>query len=140
MPRRRNRPELLLELGPLGTVDPFRLALTEDPPGSGAHFLALPGPDAPRVPLDTAGLSLVGAGQALLGLSMRWLGAAGREAETGPALPAGEVRMVLKPREARLLAALLRRHLDRLPEPPDWMPELLRALQQMEEFLRWSSP
>jgi len=139
MTRRRDRPELLLEMGPLGTVDPFRLVLGEDPPGSGRHFVAAAESGAPRAPLAMAGLSLVGAGKALLGLSIRWLGEAGREIEQAPLPPCGEVRMLFKPKEARLLASLLRRHLDRLPEPPDWMPELLRALIQMEEFLRWSS-
>jgi hypothetical protein len=53
------------------------------------------------------------------------------------AVPSGEARLVVGRREARLLAALLRRHLARLPEPPRWMPHLLVSLEQIDEFLRW---
>ena len=45
--------------------------------------------------------------------------------------------MVVKRREARLLGSLLRRHVARLPESPKWMTELLEALDEMDEFLRW---
>ena len=134
---RRTRPELRVELERLGTVNPFQLEVVEEPAGSGAFFIADPERGGRRVPIDLAGLSLIGAGQALLSLSVRWMGAAGRdpEPEDGPAR--GEVRMVVRRREARLMAALLRRHLDRLPQPPAWMPELLDALRQIDVFLRW---
>lgn len=133
----RRRPELRVELESLGTVDPFRLEVVEDPAGSGAFFVTDPERRGRRAPLDLAGLNLIGAGQALLGLSVRWMGTAGREPglEGEPVL--GEVRMVVRRREARLMAALLRRHLDRLPQPPAWMPELLGALRQIDVFLRW---
>ena len=52
-------------------------------------------------------------------------------------LSLGEMRLVVRRREARLLAALLRRHLARLPEAPPWMGELLRGIEEMDEFLRW---
>jgi hypothetical protein len=135
--RRRARPELQVELEGLGTVNPFRLEVVEEPAGSGRFFVADPERRNRRAPLDLTGLGLIGAGQALLSLSVRWMGAAGRdlEAECGP--PVGEVRMAVGRREARLLAALLRRHLDRLPQPPGWMPELLEALRQIDVFLRW---
>ncbi|MHC4549665.1 MAG: hypothetical protein ACYTEZ_12910 [Planctomycetota bacterium] len=133
----RRRPELRLELGCLGTVDPFRLELLEEPVGSGEFFLVDPDRREQRAPLDLAGLNLVGAGQALLGLSLRWMGRAGRELEPPVDAALGEVRMVVRRREARLLGALLRRHLARLPEPPAWMPELLAALEQIDVFLRW---
>ena len=132
---KRRRPELRLELGGLGTVDPFGLRLVEHPPGSADYFIEDPRSAGPRMPVETAGLNLVGAGQALLSLSVRWMTRAGRGGD--PALPAGEVRMAVRRREARLLSALLRRHLARLPEPPGWMPELLVSLEQIEEFLRW---
>lgn len=137
----QRRPELRVELESLGTVNPFRLEVVEEPAGSGNFFVADPEQGGSRAPLDLAGLNLIGAGQALLGLSVRWMGTAGREAEAevdaAVGAGAGEVRMVVRRREARLLAALLRRHLDRLPQPPEWMPELLGALQQIDVFLRW---
>ena len=134
---RRKRPDLRIELGGLGTVDPFGLEIVEEPPGSGEYFVSQPG-DVQRASLDLAGLSLVGAGQALLGLSMRWMTRAGRDVESPPGEPPfGEVRMIVRRKEARLLAALLRRHLDRLPQPPSWMPELHKSLVQIDEFLRW---
>ena len=133
----RGRPELRLEMGALGTVDPFRLDLVEDPAGSGTYMVTDPERTGPRMALDAAGLNLVGAGQALFLLSTRWLGHAGRELEAGSGLPIGEVRMVVRRREARLVASLLRRHLDRLPEPPGWMEEFLEAMVQIDEFLRW---
>lgn len=133
---KRTRPELRLELGGLGTVDPFGLRLVEHPPGSAAYFVEDPRSKGARMPLETAGLNLVGAGQALLTLSVRWMSRAGRGLDP-PDPPAGEVRMVVRRREARLLSALLRRHLARLPEPPAWMPGLLVSLEQIEEFLRW---
>jgi len=133
---KRHRPELRLELGGLGTVDPFGLRLVEHPPGSAQFFVQKPGAPGPRMPVDLAGLNLVGAGQALLSLSMRWMSWAGRPADPLEE-PLGEVRMALRRREARLLAALLRRHLGRLPQPPAWMPELLASLEQIDEFLRW---
>lgn len=133
---KRRRPELRIELGGLGTVDPFGLRLVEHPPGSTAYFLEDPRSAGPRMPVETAGLNLVGAGQALLSLSVRWMSRAGRGLGP-PEPPLGEVRMVVRRREARLLSALLRRHLARLPEPPGWMPELLASLEQIDEFLRW---
>ena len=131
------RPQLSIELGRLGPVDPFRLELVEEPAGSGAFYLVAPGLPDRRVPLELAGLGLAGAGHALLSLSLRWMDSAGREAAPFPDPSFGEVRMVLRRKEARLLAALLRRHLDRLPQPPAWMPELLGSLEQIDEFLRW---
>ena len=83
-------------------------------------------------------MSLAGAGQALLTLSMRWMRRAGRQTEPDPLRPPGEIRMVVRRREARLIATLLRRHLDRLPQPASWMPELLEAMDQIDEFLRWA--
>lgn len=137
MAKKRTRPELRVELETLGTVDPFVLAVVEEPAGSGRFFVADPERRGHRMPLELAGLSILGAGQALLSLSTRWMGAAGRDPEPGGDVPAGEVRMLVRRREARLMAALLRRHLDRLPQPPRWMPELLEALQQIDVFLRW---
>ena len=87
--------------------------------------------------LDAAGLNLVGAGQALFLLSTRWLSHAGRELDPAPGIPVGEVKMVVRRREARLVAALLRRHLARLAEPPEWMREFLDAMEQIDDFLRW---
>jgi len=125
-----------MELKGLGTVDPFGLRLVEHPKGSSEYFLEDPRAAGPRIPLDTAGLNLVGAGQALLALSVRWMCRAGRGLDP-PEGPSGEVRMIVRRREARLLAALLRRHLARLPQPPGWMPKLLVSLEQIDEFLRW---
>jgi len=73
-------------------------------------------------------------------LSMRWF----LEAQPGarndePPPPLGEMRMVVRRREARLLGSLLRRHLGRLPQPPPWMKELLHAIEEMDEFLRWQA-
>lgn len=133
----RRRPELRVELESLGTVNPFQLEVVEEPAGSGRFFVADPERRGRRAPLDLAGLNLIGAGQALLSLSVRWMGTAGHDAEPELDPAAGEVRMVVRRREARLMAALLRRHLDRLPQPPAWMPELLGALQQIDVFLRW---
>lgn len=136
----QRRPELRVELESLGTVDPFRLQVVEEPAGSGNYFVADPARRGLRTPLDLAGLDLIGAGQALLGLSVRWMATPRQEpeAEGGEGVPVGgEVRLVVRRREARLMAALLRRHLDRLPQPPAWMPELLGALQQIDVFLRW---
>ncbi|MGH7162865.1 MAG: hypothetical protein ACREID_05220 [Planctomycetota bacterium] len=140
MTRRSRRPELRLELGSLGPVDPFGLVVVEEPSGSGCHFLADPGRDAAREPLEAAGLSLVGAGQALLSLSLSWLDRAGRDVEPAPFPPAGEVRFLLRRREARLVAALLRRHLGRLEAPPPWMSELRRSMEQIDAYLRWEEP
>jgi hypothetical protein len=133
---KRSRPELRIELGGLGTVDPFGLRLVEHPPGSAVYFLENPRSAGARMPVEMAGLSLVGAGQALLSLSVRWMTRAGR-CPHGPDPPLGEIRLAVRRREARLLSALLRRHLSRLPEPPPWMPELLASLEQIDEFLRW---
>ncbi len=133
---KRHRPELRIELGGLGTVDPFGLRLVEHPPGSAAYFIEDPRGAGRRMPVEAAGLNLVGAGQALLTLSVRWMSRAGQCLDA-PEPPLAEVRMVVRRREARLLSALLRRHLARLPEPPGWMPELLVSLEQIDEFLRW---
>ena len=87
--------------------------------------------------MERAGLCLVGASQALFKLSFRWLQEVGGEpGESGPP-PLGEMRLAVRRPEARLLGALLRRHLGRLPEPPGWMADLLAALEEMDEFLRW---
>jgi hypothetical protein len=133
---KRRRPDLRIELGGLGTVDPFGLRLVEHPPGSAEYFLENPRRAGARMPVELAGLNLVGAGQALLTLSARWMFRAGRGLDP-PNVPHGEVRMLVGRREARLLGALLRRHLARLPQPPAWMPELLVSLEQIDEFLRW---
>jgi hypothetical protein len=133
---KRRRPELRIELLGLGTVDPFGLRLVEHPRGSSAWFLEAPAAAGVRIPVEMAGLSLVGAGQALLSLSVRWMTRAGR-CPGGPDPPLGEIRLAVRRREARLLAALLRRHVARLPEPPAWMPELMASLEQIDEFLRW---
>jgi len=138
MRARSRRPELRLEIAGLGVVDPFELQLAEDPPGSGHYQLLSLAPPPQRTSLELGGLALIGAGQALFSLAMRWLTAAGREVDPHAA-PAGEVRLVLERREARLLAALLERHLDRLPQPPRWMPELLHELVQVDEFFRWEA-
>ena len=93
--------------------------------------------------VDLASLNLVGAGQALLALSVRWMGKAGEPVDSpvdSLVPPFGEVRMIVRRRDARLLAALLRRHLQRLPQPPGWMPELLTSMEQIDEFLRWDDP
>ena len=133
---KRRRPELRIELTGLGTVDPFGLKVVEHPPGSAAYFVEDPLGAGARMPAEAAALNLVGAGQALLFLSVRWMTRAGRGLDP-PDPPLGEVRMIVRRREARLLSALLRRHVARLPEPPGWMPELLVSLEQIDEFLRW---
>jgi hypothetical protein len=133
---KRRRPELRIELKGLGTVEPFGLRLVEFPLGSAAYFLEDPQHAGLRMPVETAALNLVGAGHALLTLSVRWMSLAGR-APDPPGPPSAELRLAVRRREARLLSALLRRHLARLPEPPGWMPELLASLEQIEEFLRW---
>jgi len=142
--RNRNRPSLELELRPLGMVDPFTLELGEDPPGSGEFFVGRPGAGPERVRVERAGVNLAGAGQALLSLAMRWLSSTGAATdlegvpgEAGPPPVAGEARLLLRRRETRLLASLLRRHLQRLPEPPSWMPELQHALEEIDVFLSW---
>ena len=134
---RKSRPELRLEVSGLGTVDPFSLELIEEPSGGG--FLLEEPQHRRRTPLELAGLSLAGASQALIGLSMRWMDRAGKASRDpgDPALLTGEVRMVVRRKEARLLAALLRRHLERLPEPPEWMGSLQESLVQIDEYLRW---
>jgi hypothetical protein len=146
--RRNRRPSLRVEIGNLGAVDPFRLSVVEHPPDSGRFHAENPDGGA-RIDLEAAGLNLVGASQALLALSVRWLGQSGRdlpagvagrpggEFEPGLVPPVGEVRVALRRREARLLASLLRRHVGRLPEPPEWMPELQRSLEQIDAFLQW---
>lgn len=163
---RRTRPSLRVEIGKLGTVDPFRLRLVQHPPDSGRFFAEDP-ERGDRIDLEVAGLNLVGASQALLGLSVRWLSqsgrvsadpdspwpapdagldpasnagsgvGSGRELGSGLVPPVGEVRVALRRREARLLASLLRRHVDRLPEPPAWMPELQHSLEQIDAYLQW---
>ena len=147
----RKRPRLALEMGSLGCVDPFELRLQEDPPGSG-KFRLHPAQDAkanmgPALELERAGLCIAGCIQALMELSMRWFfesragilsDADGLDAPPSPGeMRLGEMRLVVRRREAKLLAALLRRHLNRLPEPPEWMGDLLRGIEEMDEFLRW---
>jgi len=126
---------LRLEITGLGTVDPFRLRVVEH---VGDHFVETPG--GPRTQVERAGICLVGASRALLNLSMGWLEAAGRTPEGPGPPPVGELHLIMKRRESRLLAALLRRHLGRLPQAPVWMGELLESLEEMEEFLRWDGP
>ena len=138
----------------LGCVDPFQLSLREFPPGGGEYRVAQSdgwgdGESRPlgmdrALGVERAGLCIVGASQALMDLSMRWFlesqppRAFGAELPTEP--PAlGEMRMVVRRREAKLLGALLRRHVARLPQPPQWMAELLRAIEEMDEFLRWQA-
>ncbi|MHC4953731.1 MAG: hypothetical protein ACYTGZ_07560 [Planctomycetota bacterium] len=138
----RRRPQLELEMAHLGRIDPFQLTLREFPPGSGEYRVALPKGSQEPLPVERAGLCLVGASQALMSLSLRWLTQAGRDpaGDTGlpeAGMPAGEMRMVVRRREARLMGSLLRRHVARLPEAPKWMQELLDALDEMDEFLRW---
>lgn len=118
-------------------MDPFGLKLVEHPEGSAGYFIEDPrSAPGPRVPVESAALHLIGAGQALLSLSLRWMSGAGRCPDPPPS-PSGEARLLLGRKEARLLGALLRRHLARLPQPPAWMPLLLVSLEQMDEFLRW---
>ena len=126
-----------MEIAGLGTVDPFCLRLVERPPDSGEYCVEDPNRRDRRATLEVAGLSLAGAGQALLALSMRWMDRADRSAAADVLLPGGEVRIVLKRREARLLDVLLRRHLKRLQHAPPWMRELHTSLVQIDEFLRW---
>jgi len=142
----------------LGRVNPFKLAIEESPPGSGEYKVLPPrnskATDREPLALERAGLCLVGASQALMDLSLRWLAESGRGAPdrgggqpfADPValppipmapLPMAEMRMALRRREARLLASLLRRHLGRLPQPPEWMAALLSALDELDEFLRW---
>lgn len=153
MSSRRRRPHLQLEMAHLGRVDPFQLAIREYPPGSGEFRVEAPRKGQEPLALERAGLCLVGASQALMDLSLRWLAESGRAAGQDAAGPGGgggpvaagldetppmaEMRMCLRRREARLLASLLRRHLGRLPQPPDWMRSLLNALDEMDEYLRW---
>ena len=134
---KRTQPHLRIDISGLGTVDPFRLRMIEDPPESGDYQLEDPSQQGRRATLEIAGLSLAGAGQALLLQSMRWMDRAERRSDRIPLPPVGAVRMVLKRREARLLAALLRRHVARLGQPPAWMPQLVDSLVQIDEFLRW---
>jgi hypothetical protein len=143
MKTRALRPELRLEMGSLGTVDPFGLTLREDPGSPGVFVVERPasgtGPPA-RLGLDLAGLNLIGAAHALFSLSSRWLEQAGRlgnDPESTFAVPSGEVRLRVRRREARLVASLLRRHLARLPQPPGWMREFLVSLEEIDHFLRW---
>lgn len=137
MQARNRRPVLRVELDDLGPVDPFRLSLVEKPDGSGEFALEDPDQRGRRIPLEVAGLNLVGAAQAMMSLSGRWLCRAGRDSMPPCEFPVGEMRLVVRRREARLLAALLTRHLNRLPEPPGWMGELREALEQVDQFLRW---
>ncbi len=127
------------------------------------------GPKSQLAPLELVGLNVLGAGQALFGLSGRWLSQAGGltasgltpgglgadglgpgglvpgglgamdgpGTEDGPESLTGEVRLIVRRREARLLGSLLRRHLARLPQPPPWMRQLQQSFAQIDEFLRW---
>ena len=135
--RKAKRPDLRLELASLGTVNPFKLKGVEIPPGSGEFFLE--DPDRRRVPLERTSLRVVGAGQALISLSLRWMLRAGRDVASSDQVPPplGEVRLLVRRKEGRLLAALLGRHLKRLPQPPDWMPELHRTLEEIDAYLKW---
>lgn len=145
MPR-HPRPHLRLEMGELGRVDPFQLTLEESPPGSGSYLVRPPDGDR-ALSVERAGLCLVGASQALFQLSFGWLqqvspdgaaceGGGAGPGEAGPPVM-GEMRLAVRRREARLLGALLRRHIARLPQPPGWMSDLCKAIDEMDEFLRW---
>lgn len=117
-------------------MDPFQLKVVPDPGGTEAFYVQ--DAEGRRTPLEGAGLNIVGASQALLGLSMRWLVLSGKEVVPGEPVPTvGEVRLVVRRKEARLLGSLLRRHLRRLPQPPGWMRELSRSFREMDEVLRW---
>ena len=147
----RKRPRLSLEMGHLGCVDPFDLVVREDPPGSGKFRVQPTGGAQNPLAVERAGLCIVGCSQALMDLSMRWFLEAqpGERGPVGGGTPdgrapdglasLGEMRMVVRRREARLIGSLLRRHLGRLPQPPTWMAELLGAIEEMDEFLRWQA-
>ncbi len=137
MRARFRRPELRLELGSLGVVDPFALAVEADPDDHEAFCVIAPGEGGRRYPLELAGMNLVGAAQALLTLSMRWASRAPGSETPEDDLCAGEVRLRIRRREGRLLKALLKNHLGRLAEAPPWMEELLVALEEIDDFLRW---
>ena len=106
MPR-QTRPHLRLEMGELGSVDPFRLAVEESPPGSG-NFLVRRPDGAQSLSVERAGLCLVGASQALFQLSFGWLQQVSPDEEVadppgcGPPVM-GEMRLAVRRREARLL-------------------------------------
>ena len=124
-------------MGPLGTVDPFDLQVVEDPSGSGRLAVEARAAPGARMPLERAGLNLVGAGQALLGLSLRWMARAGREPPDDALRGPAEVRLLVRRREANLMALLLRRHVDRLHDAPAWMADFLQALGDIEVLLQW---
>jgi len=144
--RVRKRPRLAIEMGNLGCVDPFELEVSEEPPGSGTFRLRVPGTkgksSAAALEAERAALCVAGCSQALMDLSLRWYvethPEAGKGAGTDAPPPMGEMRLVVRRREARLLGALLRRHVARLPQPPKWMDDLLRGIEEMDEFLRWT--
>lgn len=118
-------------------MDPFTLSVEEDPAEAGSFCVAPPGEGGRRYPLELAGMNLFGAAQALLTLSLRWASRAPEPPDEEEVPSVGEVRLRVRRREGRLLAALLRRHLARLTEPPPWMGELLAALEEIDDFLRW---
>ena len=93
---KRGRPELRVEIGGLGTVDPFRLRMVERPPRSGRFQIEDPQQGGRHTSLECAGLSLAGAGQALLTLSLGWMDrAVGFDVQEGLRGPAsGEVRLL----------------------------------------------
>lgn len=108
-----------------------------------------------RVSVERAGLCLAGASEALFHLSFRWMretgaieerhGAQRGDSCAGSGLDPRSVapvqmRLALERREGRLLAALLRRHLRRLPQPAPWMATLLRSLEEMDDYLSWQEP
>jgi len=142
MPRAR-RPRLRMDMRHLDAVDPFRLELFQDPPDSGDYFVKTRGRAGEKLPLEMAGLAVVGAAHALFSLSARWLASSHEPSgppddempDLGP--PLAEMRTVLRRREARLLSALLRRHRKRLEQAPAWMNDLQVSLDEIDEFLRW---
>ncbi len=141
MPRAR-RPRLRMDMRPLSAVDPFGLELFQNPPDSGDYFVKPRTGAGEQLPLEMAGLAVVGAAHALFSLSARWLSSSHEPdspdlvpPDSGP--PLAEMRTVLRRREARLLSALLRRHRKRLEHAPAWMSDLQVSLDEIDEFLRW---
>ena len=133
------RPTLLLGIEPLGPVDPFALDVLEEPPDSGKFCVRT---EEASLSVTRAGLHLMGAANALCELSATWMDRVGAPAaeppSLGPMLALGGVHFILRRRDARLLTSLLKRHLARLPQPPAWMTDLHRSLEEVQVLLQWS--